>query len=666
MLGRGYAAVARGRDAALRDAAGSLRRVLLSSRLRLPDQTAALLWDMDGVLLDTLSLELGAVQALAAEHAPQAGAITRGEVRRAFALSIPDFWRALLAGRGVTADDALIALLTRELERVRTEGDADVLPGVVELLDGAAAAGLAVAVVSNNPAAHVVALLTRAGLSGRLPIVVGNDQGLPGKPAPDMYLEGARAVGSEPARCVALEDSLLGAEAARAAGCWVVGVATGAATFAELEGSPSVDRACMTFAPSTVAMAPGDVTDKTLRSPNEFVSHMLEHIAWRTGCSLKLDWACDDWTWLGLSVGEQLAPLMGGGVDPSRALGLIDDGSCEVTITQVPPISDGRARLTGIAGYEAERFVALRVEQLATGRPLVDVLDAIAWSCGLFIDVQIASVEDPHHTWEAIFRAVGVALRGQSRTLLAHADGTGPTAVPSDGRRAATGYGLTRLESSAPGAVRMLRTTAESACTVEVELGKGPLALTLQTSDAVVVDGLPALVAALGLAAGLRGTIDFSALELSSSHVVCEDVGMTLGAALKELATDRMNAFGIEGAGSSLTQSPADPGPIRVGVSWEGRKFLQLVPIGWTRDELRAELIGGTLASGLFTEDLDDFLDGFVGGMGCSVVVHWEPVPDLDRAWLLVFSGLGAALGGLLAPNHAKRALIAGVKATLA
>lgn len=640
--------------------------MLLSSRIRVPDDAAALLWDLDGVLLDTLALELEAVQALVAERVSGAPAVSRETVRRLFALSIADFWRAILEAVGAAANEALVAELTDELERVRTSGRADVLPGIHELLDGAAAAGLRMAVVSNNPAAHVVELLERAGLAASLPIVVGNDQGLPGKPAPDMYLAGAAAVGVPPARCVALEDSLLGAQAGRAAGCWVVGVATGSATFAELTASPTVDIAYTAFTESVAALTPGDVTAKTLASPNEFVSHMLEHIAWRTGCSMTLSWASDDWDGLGHAVGEQLAPLLDGAATTSRALGLIDDGSCEVTLER----TRSGAGLVVLGGaVDTERFVAMRVEQLATGRPLVRVLEGLARACGLRVRIDVASLEDPHHTWEAIFRAVGIALRGLSQTLIAHADGTGDTRVARDDGRAAKGYGL-RVESATPEAVRVVRTTAESTCVTELATTGTGLELTLATSDSVHCDGLIDLVARLGAAAGLAGTIDFTALELSSSHVVAEDVGMTLGAALKDLATQRMDAFGIEGAGSSVDANPAGADaptePIRVGVSWEGRKFLQLVPIGWTREQLRDQLIGGTLTSGLFTEDLDDFLDGFVGGMGCSVVVHWEPVADLDSAWALVFSGLGTALGGLLAPNHAKRALIAGVKATLA
>lgn len=630
----------------------------------MPDDAGALLWDLDGVVLDTLTLEHDLVRALLAEHVPTAGPVDREVVREAFPHPIPAFWRRILAALGAAADDALITALTVALEDARTAGAPAVLPGVRELMAAAWDAGLRVAVVSNNPVAHVEELLSGAGLRGSVETIVGNDQGLPGKPAPDMYAAGAAAVGVPSARCVALEDSLLGARSARDAGCFVVGVATGAATFAELEDAEAVDLACRAFTPCAVTLAPGDVTRKRLDTPNEFVSHMLEHIAWRTGCAITVEWSGDDWDALGHAVGEQLAVLLDSASTQTRALGLIDDGSCEVTLTR-SPADAGAVSLSG--AVDAEAFVGLRVEQLVTGAPLVRVLEGLAGACGLRMTVVLGGLEDPHHTWEAVFRAVGIALRGLSRTLTAVADGTAELpADPGEGREA-SGYGLL-VEEASPDGVRVLRTTAESACVVDVSLAgddPGGLRLALKTSDSVRCGGLVDLVALLGAAAGLAGSIDFSALQLSSSHVVAEDVGMTLGAAMRELATRRMEAFGIEGAGSSVTDGPAGD-PIRVGVSFEGRKFLALVPLGWTREQLRDQIIGSTLASGLFTEDLDDFLDGFVGGMGASVVVHWEPVADVDAAWGFIFTGLGTALRGLLTPNHTKRALIAGVKATLA
>ncbi len=639
--------------------------MVLSSRLRVPDSAGALLWDLDGVVLDTLTLEYDIVRSLLAEHVPAAGAVDRETVRQAFPHPIPAFWRRILAALGAPAADALITTLTVALSNARTTGAPAVLPGVRELMAAAREAGLRVGVVSNNAVAHVEELLSGAGLRGCVETIVGNDQGLPGKPAPDMYLAGAAAVGLLPGQCVALEDSLLGARSARDAGCFVVGVATGAATFAELQDADTIDLACRAFTPCVVHLAPGDVTRKRLDTPNEFVSHMLEHIAWRTGCTIDVAWSGDDWDALGRAVGAPLAALLDAGATQTRAMGLIDDGSCEVTLTRSP--SD--AGVVAFAGaVDAERFVGLRVEQLRSGTALVRVLEGLAGACGLRAEVVLGGLEDPHHTWEAVFRAVGVALRGLSHTLTAVADGTAdlPAAANGDGR-SASGYGLL-VEQVSPEAVRVLRTTAESACVVDVSVAgvePGDLRLALQTSDSVHCAGLVDLVGRLGAAAGLSGSIDFSALQLCSSHVVAEDVGMTLGAAMRELATRRMEAFGIEGAGSSL--SDAAPGdPVRVGVSFEGRKFLALVPLGWTREQLRDQIMGSTLASGLFTEDLDDFLDGFAGGMGASVVVHWEPTADVDAAWGLIFSGLGTALRGLLTPNHTKRALIAGVKATLA
>jgi hypothetical protein len=211
---------------------------------------------------------------------------------------------------------------------------------------------------------------------------------------------------------------------------------------------------------------------------------------------------------------------------------------------------------------------------------------------------------------------------------------------------------------------RVRRTTAETTCDATVTIGAPTTTdIRLQTSDSVNSAGLVELVERFASSAGLGIDLDFQALALSSSHVAAEDVGMTIGAALRQLATERIVAEGIEGAGSSLNGQPR---PIRVGISFEGRKFVRFVPVGWSYDELRRALIGHTLANGLFSEDLDDFVDGFAGGMGCSIIVHWEPLTDPDEAWRQIFDGLGAATAQLLRPNRARRGVIAGVKATLA
>lgn len=616
--------------------------MILASRVEVPDDAAALLWDLDGVILDTLTLEYEVAGDLLRERGIEKELPLR-VVRAAFPHPIPEAWRRMLTAIGEEPSDALVADLTDALESERAGRTLALLEGVAELMD----AGLPSAVVSNNPAVHIEEMLAEAGIRERVSAVVGNDgEGVRSKPAPDPYLAGAAALGLDPARCVAIEDSLIGARAAREAGCHVVGVATGAATFAELAASADVDAAYASFAVPEFRFEPGDVRRKALATPNEFVSHMLEHIAWRLGCAVTLIWRSDDWRALGRGAGDAIAPLLDG-ADSAKALGMIDDGSAEVRVRRGSGLS-----LTG-AGVDVDWFVGLRCEQLGDGAPLVELLEGLAAGAGVELDVAVTSLEDPHHTWEAIFRGVGVALRGLSRTLAETPPETGATA-PAGGLE---------VLASGPEAATVRRTTAESVCEVALTLPGQGFGFRIETSESVHSEGLADLVKRLAESAGLGVAVDFQALRLSSSHVAAEDVGMTIGAALGQLASERMAASGIEGAGSSLNGTAR---PIRVGISFEGRKFVRFVPVGWSYDELRRTIIGHTLANGLFSEDLDDFIDGFAGGMGCSVVVHWERVEDPDEAWALVFDGLGAAVGELLAANPARRGVIAGVKGTLA
>jgi HAD superfamily hydrolase (TIGR01509 family) len=110
-------------------------------------------------------------------------------------------------------------VLRRMLERYRAS-----LP----LIDGAVAAvrrlaaafTLAVASSSNRPL--IEAVLERAEIASCFAVVVSSEEVARGKPAPDVYLEVARRLGADPARCAAVEDSSNGLRAAHAAGLRVV------------------------------------------------------------------------------------------------------------------------------------------------------------------------------------------------------------------------------------------------------------------------------------------------------------------------------------------------------------------------------------------------------------------------------------------------------------
>ncbi|HEY3607718.1 MAG TPA: HAD family phosphatase [Pseudonocardiaceae bacterium] len=96
------------------------------------------------------------------------------------------------------------------------------LPGARESLWAARAAGARVAIASTSPAALVDAVVTRAGLD--VEVAVGVGPALSAKPAPDVYVEACRRLAVDRRGCLGVEDSTVGARAARAAGLAVLTV----------------------------------------------------------------------------------------------------------------------------------------------------------------------------------------------------------------------------------------------------------------------------------------------------------------------------------------------------------------------------------------------------------------------------------------------------------
>lgn len=121
-----------------------------------------------------------------------------------------------ICGVGNRKNGAFLAVLERE-------GIA-AYPGSLALLDALADAGTAVAIVSSSKNARPV--LEAAGIIDRFPVIVdgltAEAHHLPSKPAPDVFLEGARELGTEPARTVVVEDAIAGVESGVAGGFGLV------------------------------------------------------------------------------------------------------------------------------------------------------------------------------------------------------------------------------------------------------------------------------------------------------------------------------------------------------------------------------------------------------------------------------------------------------------
>ncbi len=124
---------------------------------------------------------------------------------------------------GVLAERQKLAgrRLERELELVMAE---TVLPGVIELLTAARAAGLRLGVASSSSRRWVVGHLERLGLLDYFEVVCTADEVERAKPDPALFELALRELGLQPSEAIALEDSPNGAMAARRAGIFVAAV----------------------------------------------------------------------------------------------------------------------------------------------------------------------------------------------------------------------------------------------------------------------------------------------------------------------------------------------------------------------------------------------------------------------------------------------------------
>ncbi|ROR93413.1 HAD superfamily hydrolase (TIGR01509 family) [Salana multivorans] len=184
---------------------------LPASRGELP---AAVLWDLDGTLVDTEPIWIAAERELVAAHG---GTWTHED-----ALTLvgnPLLTSAeILRERGVALPPEEIAawLIERVNAQVLANGPTW-RPGARELLAQARAAGIPQAIVtmSYHRQARVVADALPPGTIGE---IVSGDMVTNGKPHPEAYLRAAEVLGVEPRDCLAIEDSATGARSALAAG----------------------------------------------------------------------------------------------------------------------------------------------------------------------------------------------------------------------------------------------------------------------------------------------------------------------------------------------------------------------------------------------------------------------------------------------------------------
>lgn len=185
----------------------------------LPRAVRAVVFDMDGLLLDTEVLYRAAMDAAAAERGEE---VPTEVFLRMVGLQGPDSDRVLRDHFGEAFDANGFRADTFRRFHDLAEAEVCLKAGVVELLDHMDALGLPRAIATSSGRASVERHLSQHGLLQRFDAVVANGDYARGKPHPEPYLTAAARLQVEPSLCLALEDSHNGVRSAAAAGMMTV------------------------------------------------------------------------------------------------------------------------------------------------------------------------------------------------------------------------------------------------------------------------------------------------------------------------------------------------------------------------------------------------------------------------------------------------------------
>jgi HAD superfamily hydrolase (TIGR01509 family) len=201
-----------------------------------------ILFDLDGLMVDSEPHSLTSWRVVLAERKVD---LEQAVIDRMFGLRHIEAARMLVSVYRLTEDPSVLAREKEEYQIAHLHGQIMPMPGLRPLLEELERRGLGRAVASSGTRRYVEAVLRAIGVTDCFQARVCGDEVARGKPAPDIFLAAARALGSDSRYCLVLEDAPAGIQAAKAAGMWCVAVPNNYTRSLDLSGAdlivPSLD-----------------------------------------------------------------------------------------------------------------------------------------------------------------------------------------------------------------------------------------------------------------------------------------------------------------------------------------------------------------------------------------------------------------------------------------
>lgn len=183
----------------------------------------AVIFDMDGVIVDTNPHHKIAIQQFCASHGIQLNELTFQH--KIYGRTNRDWITNVFGDITVEQRDAY-AREKEALFRKIYEPDIKPVRGLIEFLDALVANRIPRAIATSAPPENVEFIVKKTGIRKYFDVILDERNVLHGKPHPEIYIKTAKALNFQNNECIVIEDSLSGITAARKSGSKVIGITT--------------------------------------------------------------------------------------------------------------------------------------------------------------------------------------------------------------------------------------------------------------------------------------------------------------------------------------------------------------------------------------------------------------------------------------------------------